>query len=63
MSSGLGKAIPPIYEHVLIYFLTAGCNERVAKEFYHTYQYRDWKNRKGKTIKDWKMHAWHWIWM
>lgn len=61
-ATGFGKIVPPSYEHVRIYFLEKGQSLKDAYEFYESYNRTDWLNNKGHLIKDWKMHAWQWIW-
>ena len=63
MSSGLGNVVPPQLEHVVIYFSEKGLTEQQALTFFEHYQRRQWQNARGKTIKDWKMRAWQWIWV
>lgn len=59
---GYGKDIPPLLLHVEIYFNQLNCEAKVAKDFYAHYTQRGWCNRFGQPIKDWKMHAWEWLW-
>jgi len=60
--NGYGSCIPPEKAHVIIYFIEKNRSEEDAIKFYYQYALRKWKNLKGKAIKDWKMHAWHWMW-
>jgi hypothetical protein len=58
----LGIAIPPLKKHVLIYFSQQGQPLEMATDFFDAYEKAGWKNRKGRFIKNWKVHAWQWIW-
>lgn len=60
--NGFGKEVPPHIEHVIIYFLQKGQNKLVAIEFFHHYSIRKWKNQRGKKVRNWKIHAWAWVW-
>jgi hypothetical protein len=59
---GLGVTIPPQKFHVILYFSQQGQTEQSANEFFQKYSQEKWKNNKGKRIKNWKVHAWQWIW-
>lgn len=59
---GQGTDIPPKATHVTIYFLEKGKSNKCAEEFFTHYSKLDWKNKRGALIRDWKMHAWEWIW-
>jgi len=59
---GFGLIIPPAKQHVIIYFMQKGQEEISALQFYHTYSIENWCNKRGQKIKNWKMHAWDWIW-
>ncbi len=59
---GYGKDIPPEKHHVLIWFLQKESTEIIALAFFQYYSAQKWKNLKGIPIKDWKAHAWAWIW-
>lgn len=59
---GYGRSIPPQINHVIIYFLQKGKSEKDALDFFYYYSEVKWRNRTGHLIKDWKMHAWEWIW-
>lgn len=61
-TNGLGHIIPPSIEHVLIYFCQKKRDEDEAYAFFDYYSAREWQNKKGEKIKDWKVHAWGWIW-
>ncbi len=60
--AGLGSNIPPEKCHVVIYFIQKGKDEAEALRFYFHYSVMRWRNKKRRLIKDWKMHAWEWIW-
>lgn len=59
--SGYGKNIPPDIEQVIIYFAEKGQPEKKAMNFFHEFALRKWKNHQGKTISNWKVHAWGYI--
>ncbi len=61
-NEGFGKDIPPCRTHVIAWFIQMGLTEKTALEFYNHYDKCGWSNRANKTIKNWKMTAWHWIW-
>ena len=60
--AGLGRQVPPVWEHVLIFFDQAGFPETEAKQFYHHYEEMQWKGLKGGMIRNWKTKAQEWIW-
>jgi hypothetical protein len=60
--AGLGNFIAPLKMYVLVYFSQQGQPESAAMQFYEYYDSRQWKNTKGSKIKNWKVHAWQWIW-
>lgn len=59
--SSFGKDVPPLKEHVIIYFIQKGCLEKEAINFFMHYNERNWKNNRGTTLSNWKMTAWEWI--
>ncbi len=59
---GNGRVIPPIYAHVVIYFIQAGSNNEQASEFFNYFQAVSWRNKNGTIIRNWKICAWKWIW-
>ncbi len=61
-SVGIGRVIPPIKNHVIIYFLQKGLTEKQAIDFFDDYNERGWRNRSGDIISNWKVHAWEWVW-
>lgn len=61
-NSGKGKEIPPLKDHVVIWFLQNGASEQLANNFFYFYKKGNWIGKKGRLIRDWKMYAWHWIW-
>ena len=58
---GSGNSIPPLKEHVIIYFLEKGCLESDAVDFYQYFNKRKWKNKMHKQIPNWKAAAWNWM--
>lgn len=61
-NSGLGRSIPPEEHYVIIYFAQKGRSEKEALAFYLCYSLKNWRNRHGQPINNWKAHAWWWIW-
>ena len=59
---GFGEEVPPILLHVIPYFIQKGADSEDALDFFNYYQAKDWCNRKGVKIRNWKVHAWEWIW-
>ena len=59
---GYGNQVPPIWEHVKIWFLHNGAHESIGKSFFDHYTDCKWKNNNGILIKNWKVHAWKWRW-
>lgn len=59
---GAGYNIPPMLQHVIIYFENKGMKLEIAEEFYNFYNVRSWKTGTGYPIKDWKVVATNWIW-
>jgi type III secretory pathway component EscR len=60
-SVGMGTAVPPTKNHVLIYFLQKGAQEENALNFYAHFQKKKWKNNKNTKLNNWKIAAWNWI--
>ncbi|MFB9843911.1 hypothetical protein [Mucilaginibacter ginsenosidivorans] len=60
--AGLGDQVPPVWEHVLIFFDQAGLPETEARRFYQHYQEMQWQGLKGGLIRNWKTKAQEWIW-
>ena len=59
---GLGCSVPPLWQHVLIYFIQQDQTAAHAKEFFDYYSKRKWLNSGSALIKNWKVIAWQWIW-
>lgn len=59
---GLGKKVPPLAAHVLIYFDQQGMTEQEADGFLQHYEANDWTYAGGQPIRDWKEEANKWIW-
>ncbi len=62
VNPGAGKNVPPIKSYVVIYFLEKGASEALASEFFDEYSGRKWLNSRMRLIKNWKEHAWTYIW-
>lgn len=60
---GLGRSVPPLFEHVEIYFMEKGCSSQDALAFFGYYEGRHWKGDKGRPVKNWKTLACDWIWL
>ena len=58
---GLGTSVPPLKNHVLIYFLEKGAQEDDALNFYQHYHKRKWRNHRHTKLGNWKIAAWNWI--
>lgn len=61
-NDGFGKDIPPCRSHVIAWFIQMGLTEKSALGFYSYYEQNCWRSKSGKTLKNWKMTAWYWIW-
>jgi hypothetical protein len=61
-STGLGKQVPPEYNHVLVFFDQAGFAETEAHRFLKHYEDNGWTGLKGNPIRNWKTKANEWIW-
>jgi hypothetical protein len=53
--------LPPLFEHVLIYFLEKKQSQQAADAFFQYFQKAHWVNSVGTKIKNWKTAAWYWI--
>ncbi|HEX3384402.1 MAG TPA: hypothetical protein VHS53_04405 [Mucilaginibacter sp.] len=60
--AGLGSQVPPIWEHVLIFFDQAGFAESEARQFFQHHDDMKWKGLKGDLIRNWKTKAQEWVW-
>lgn len=49
-------------EHVIIYLMQKGLTEKRAADFFNEYADKNWRNRNGALISNWKVHAWEWVW-
>jgi hypothetical protein len=58
---GMGYHIPPLIEHVAIYFLQQNMALPDVQEFYQHYENRQWKTITGRPQKNWKVLATDWI--
>ncbi|QQL50172.1 hypothetical protein [Mucilaginibacter ginkgonis] len=59
--SGFGYSIPPLLEHVTMYFLEKGSSILEIDRFLSCYQRTNWHTKRGYKIKDWKVVANEWI--
>ena len=60
--AGLGVQMPPLPEHVRIYFLQKGESVNKAEDFLLFYEKRYWLTIRGRPIRNWKTLACNWIW-
>jgi hypothetical protein len=58
---GKGTSVPPLREHVIIYFSEKRYPESDAMDFYNYHEKNKWKNIRKKTIANWKIAAWGYI--
>ena len=58
---GAGNTVPPIKEHVIIYFSQKNVQEIEALNFYNHFNKRKWKNNRNRKVNNWKVIAWEWI--
>lgn len=59
---GKGNIVPPVWDHVLIFFVQGGKTVQDAKKFFSHFSKKGWLNKKGHVISNWKVIAWQWIW-
>ncbi|MFC4872080.1 hypothetical protein [Negadavirga shengliensis] len=62
VNEGFGMEIPPLLEHVKIYFLQKELSLEEAEIFFHHHENIKWNTKKGTPIKNWKAYANEWIW-
>ena len=55
------NGVPPLKQHVIIYFSEKNIHETEALSFYYHYQNLRWKNGRNRPIVNWKVKAWEWI--
>lgn len=60
-TSGYGPGIPPIQEHVRIYFDEKGYPQIEGEKFFNYYQSNGWLVGGKSKMKDWKAAARNWI--
>ncbi len=53
--------IPPRIEDVKIYFSQKGLPACEAETFFLYFEKKQWKNRNGKYLREWKKTAYKWI--
>ena len=58
---GSGKQVPPLKDHVFIYFIEKGASEKLADGFFQHYTDLQWKTNRLKPLSNWKVAAWEWI--
>jgi hypothetical protein len=60
-NQGMGYIIPPLINHVAIYFLQQNLDFPDARSFYMHHEKMEWKTVSGVTQKNWKVLAKDWI--
>jgi hypothetical protein len=58
---GMGYTIPPLINHVAIYFLQQNLALLDAQSFYQYHEKLEWKTVNGVPQKNWKVLAKDWI--
>ncbi len=58
---GMGASVPPLKNHVVIYFSQKNIQEVEALNFYKHFSKRKWKNKRNEKVNNWKIIAWEWI--
>ncbi|PSL42837.1 hypothetical protein CLV51_11053 [Chitinophaga niastensis] len=53
--------IPPKIEAVKAYFLHRGISDLEATHFFLFYDSKNWRSKKGCSIRNWKISAHNWI--
>lgn len=53
--------VTPKFEDVKIYFTQKRIPETEAEDFYRLYEGRQWKDKRGNLIANWKPIAYRWI--
>jgi hypothetical protein len=59
--NGLGTSMPPLKQHVIIYFSHKDVSEVEALKFFKYFTQRKWKTKRNKKVMNWKFVAWIWI--
>ena len=52
--------VPPKIQEVKIYFCQKGIPEKEAEAFCIFYEGKEWKNKKGAPLRNWRRAAWLW---
>lgn len=58
---GMGYNVPPLINHVAIYFLQQNQALADAETFYQHYEKMEWRTINGRPQKNWKVLAKDWI--
>ncbi len=58
---GMGYYIPPLMNHVVIYFLQQNMALSDVQKFYKHHEKLEWKTITGRKQKNWKVLAKDWI--
>lgn len=61
-NSGYGNIVPPLPEHVKIYFIQKGLSEKEGDTFFKHFKCLEWKTDSGVPVRNWKALANEWIW-
>jgi hypothetical protein len=59
---GFGIEIPPLLEHIKIYFSQKEVSSEEAEAFFFYHERLKWRTKNGTPIKNWKAYANEWIW-
>ncbi|MGY4539823.1 hypothetical protein ACVW0P_004264 [Mucilaginibacter sp. UYNi724] len=60
-NQGMGYNVPPLINHVAIYFLQQNLALPDAQSFYQHHENMEWKTVKGVPQKNWKVLAKDWV--
>lgn len=55
------SGLPPRIEEVKTYFNQKGLPEPEAEAFFHFYERKHWKSKRGTYFKSWKRVAFGWV--
>ena len=53
--------LSPKMRDVKVYFSQKGISEKEAEDFFHVYEQRQWKSKRGNFYQNWKAIAYRWI--
>lgn len=61
MGKEIGTSIPSLSE-ALIFFDQKGFGVKDSKAFFTEYSERNWRGKKGISVKNWRAKALDWMW-